>query len=74
LETRLRNYIVIPYDREIARSYGLVAAERKRAGKPISLNDAWIAACAVRHGVPLVTHNRKDFSGIAALRLISQSQ
>jgi tRNA(fMet)-specific endonuclease VapC len=73
LETRLRNYIVIPYDHVIARSYGLVGAERRRAGKPISLNDAWIAACAVRHDVPLVTHNRKDFTDITALQLVSEA-
>lgn len=70
----LRNYVVVPYDHEIARSYARVAAERKRAGKPISLHDAWIAACAVRHGVPLVTHNARDFADISALALITENQ
>jgi tRNA(fMet)-specific endonuclease VapC len=58
LETTLRNYMVIPYDHEISRCYGRLVAERKRNGKPIAPNDAWIAACAVRHSVPLVTHQR----------------
>ena len=30
LETAIRNYVVIPYDIEIARWYGRVAAERKK--------------------------------------------
>lgn len=73
LETQLRNFVVIPYDHEIARCYGRVADERKRNGKPISLNDAWIAACAVRHAVSLVTHNVKDFEGISGLHIITEN-
>lgn len=72
LEMQLRNFVVIPYDHEIARCYGRVTAERTRNGKTISLNDAWIAACAVRHGIPLVTHNAKDFTAISALEIISE--
>lgn len=72
LEERLRNYAVVPYDHEIARAYARIAAERKRNGHPISLHDAWIAACAVRHGVPLVTHNARDFTGITGLRIITE--
>ena len=71
LETTLRNFVVVPYDHEIARCYGRLVAERTRDGNPIALNDAWIAACAVRHGVPLVTHNAKHFRDIAALSLIT---
>ena len=68
LETTLRNFVVIPYDHEIARCYGRLVAERQRNGNPIPPNDAWIAACTVRHTVPLVTHNAKDFEGITALQ------
>ena len=74
LETTLRNFVVIPYDHEIARSYGRLVAERKRNGKPIFPNDAWIAACAVRHGVPIATHNAKDFNGISGLKIITEQQ
>ena len=72
LETTLRNFVVIPYDHEIAGCYGRLVAERQRNGKPIAPNDAWIAACAVRHGVPLVTHNAKDFEGITVLQVITK--
>jgi len=72
LETMLRNFVVIPYDHEIARCYGRLVAQRKRSGKPIAPNDAWIAACTVRHGVPLVTHNAKDFEGIVSLEVITE--
>lgn len=72
LETTLRNFVVIPYDHEIARCYGRLVAERQRNRKPIALNDAWIAACATRHDVPLVTHNAKHFVGITALEVITE--
>ena len=73
LEAALRNFVVIPYDHEIARCYGRLVAERQRIGKPIAPNDAWIAACAVRHGVSLVTHNAKDFEDITGLRTITEN-
>ena len=73
LEAILRNFVIIPYDHEIARCYGRLVAERQRAGRPIAPNDAWIAACTVRHDVPLATHNPKDFQGIAALQVVTES-
>lgn len=72
LETTLRNFVVVPYDHEIARCYGRLVAERQTRGNPIAPNDAWIAACAVRHAVPLVTHNAKDFKGITSLDVITE--
>ena len=72
LEDRLRLYTIVPYDDAIARCYARIAAERRRQGRPISLHDAWIAACAVRHSVPLVTHNAQDFEGIIALEIITE--
>ena len=50
-----------------------IVAERERKGRPISFNDAWIAACAVKHGVPLVTHNPKDFEQISGLNIVSEA-
>ena len=73
LEATLRNFVVIPYDHEIARCYGRLVAERQRDGRSHSPNDAWIAACAVRHGTPLITHNAGDFEGIAGLEVITES-
>ena len=65
---------MIPYDHDIAKCYGRIVAERERKGHPISCEDAWIAACAVRHGVPLVTHNAKDFDAIADLHVITEQE
>jgi len=72
LETTLRNFVVVPYEHEIAKCYGSLAAERKRLGRPIDSSDAWIAACALRHGIPLVTHNAKHFEEIPNLKVIHE--
>ena len=72
LETTLRNFVVIPYDYEIARCYGRLVAERCRNGSPISPNDAWIAACSVRHGLSLITHNAKHFMNISGLNIVTE--
>lgn len=72
LETTLRNFVVVPYDHDVARCYGRLVTERETQGKPIQPNDAWIAACAVRHAVPLVTHNARDFEGITSLDIITE--
>lgn len=74
LENTLYHFVVvIPYDNGVARCYGRLVAERQRSGYPIAPNDAWIAACAVRHAVPLVTHNSRHFEGIRGLQVITES-
>lgn len=61
LETWLTARPVIPYDTEVARTWGRLAAGAQRRGRPRPQNDTWIAACCVHHGVPLLTLNDRDF-------------
>jgi predicted nucleic acid-binding protein len=35
--------------------------------------DAWIAATALLHDLPLITHNRWDFEDIRGLNVISEA-
>ena len=53
----------LPIDRAVARAFGALAAESKRAGRAprTRVMDLWIAATAVANGVPLWTLNPKDF-------------
>jgi tRNA(fMet)-specific endonuclease VapC len=73
LEERLRAYIVVPYDDALCRQWATICVARQRLGRPISVQDAWIAATALRHGCPLVTHNRDDFADITGLTVISEA-
>jgi tRNA(fMet)-specific endonuclease VapC len=72
LEEQMHRYVVVPYDAEICMAWARICVERQRKGHPISVQDAWIAATALRHGCPLVTHNRADFADIPGLDIISQ--
>jgi predicted nucleic acid-binding protein len=76
LEQRLRAAVIVPYDVEICKTYGRLRATLKTApgsDRCIGQNDLWIAACASRHNLPLVTNNRKHFEGIPDLNLISEA-
>lgn len=71
LEAALHGYLVIPATPALCERWGQVRTERRR--QPISGEDAWIAATALVHDCPLVTHNAADFQGIAGLIVISES-
>ncbi len=70
LEEYLAHYVVIPVDQPLCREWAKIRANRQKLGKNISPQDAWIAATALRHNLPLITHNTKDFQNIANLALI----
>ncbi|MBD9375386.1 type II toxin-antitoxin system VapC family toxin [Rhizobium sp. ARZ01] len=55
---------VLPFDREAAEIYALVATKRRKSGHPISQFDAQIAAIAISRGAALASRNVADFEGI----------
>lgn len=57
---------IIPVTAAIAKRAGMIARTRGR-GKP----DLLIAATALELGLPLFTHNARDFKGITGLKVIS---
>ncbi len=67
---------VLPYNGEVARTWGVLAAAAQRRGRRRPDNDAWIAACCLQVGLPLVTNSRRDFVDFAdhhGLRLLTGS-
>ena len=67
LERWLRNVVVFPYDAGVSRRWGEISAIK---GRPLPANDVWIAACCLRHELPLATLNRRHFEGIPGLVLV----
>ncbi len=59
----------LPFDDRCAEEYGLLRDELDRAGTPIGPNDLLIAATARAHRAVLVTHNVREFSRVAELRI-----
>jgi len=54
---------ILPFGSDAARPYARIAAERRRAGRPISHFDAQIAAIARSTGAAIATRNVADYAG-----------
>lgn len=67
----LRALTQLPLDLQSATRAGLIYAERSREGVEMDPEDAMLAGIAVENHEPLLTRNRKHFSGIPDLKLES---
>jgi predicted nucleic acid-binding protein len=54
---------VLPFDLAAASHHAIVVSDRERAGRPIAVADAQIAAICRNLRATLATRNTKDFSG-----------
>ena len=73
LRLYLERFVLLPYSRRLCTMWAEVTVAAQSRGFRIECADAWIAATALRHDVPLVTHNRSDYLGVPGLKLISHS-
>jgi predicted nucleic acid-binding protein len=64
-------FVEIPHSLELSKQWALASCEADASGRPIPPDAAWIAATALELGVPLVTHNKKDFIGVQTLEIVS---
>ncbi len=72
LENKLQeDYLVLPCNITTCQYWAKVRTLCQSKGRPISTQDAWIAAIALQYQLPLVTHNPKDFISINDLVLIT---
>lgn len=66
--------LTLPFDEHSAPPYAAFVAGRNRAGQPITVEDAQIAAIAAHHRLPLVTRNTKDFLNLPGLTVVNPWQ
>lgn len=64
----------LPLDCDCAAQYASILAVSRRAGRPMTVEDAQIAAIAYRHGMTLATRNLSDFDCLKDLELIDPWQ
>lgn len=60
-----RKVVLLPFDEAVATKWGEIQANAQLRGRPRPINDSWIAACCLAHGLPLATFNTKDFEDFA---------
>lgn len=58
LDSRLSAFEVLDVTDETAIAYAALRIGLKRTGRPIPANDAWIAALALQHGLPVLSRDR----------------
>ncbi len=59
-------------DEDLCLKWARVMEDARRNGRPIQTADAWVAATALLHDIPVVTNNRKHFVGVDGLTVISE--
>lgn len=60
---------ILPFDHSAAQLAGVMAAKRRRAGRPVEIRDTLIAGIVAARKALLATHNTRHFEGLD-LRLI----
>lgn len=73
LASRLRSVIIVPYDQAVCEAYAELKSQLSASGQVVENNDLWIAACAFRHSITLITNNRSHFEKIPGLAFISEA-
>ncbi len=61
----------LPFDGETATHYAKIIAFTKEQGRPMSVEDAQIAAIAVQNSALLATRNTTDFDFLKNLSLVN---
>jgi tRNA(fMet)-specific endonuclease VapC len=73
LEVYLSNCAIQHSTSVLCRQWAEVITATERVGRRISRTDAWQAATALVHDIPLVTHNRRDYTAVPGLTVISEA-
>jgi len=71
LEQFIAGFGVVYADDALCTSWATIRASARSIGRPVSPQDAWIAATALGLDAPLATNNRSDFENIHTIRLLS---
>ena len=59
----------LPIDGEVAEAWARLRIALRDAGRRMPVNDSWIAATAIAHGIPVVTQD-DDYADVPGLDVI----
>lgn len=60
----------LPVDDRVAHAWAELRTALGMSGRRLSVNDSWIAATAIAHGLPLITQDR-DYDGVPGLDVLT---
>lgn len=70
MRVHLKQFMLAPFREELCVKWAEATDSARRQGRVINSSDAWVAAVALHYDVPLITHNRSDYLGVANLKLL----
>jgi tRNA(fMet)-specific endonuclease VapC len=70
LERFIRGFELVYADNDLCTVWARIRADARAAGRPVSPQDAWIAATALAFDAPLATNNRRHYVNIPKLRML----
>ena len=70
MRAHLKQFMLVPFHEELCVKWAEATDSALRRGRSIGSSDAWVAAAALHYDVPLVTHNKSDYLGVANLKLV----
>jgi len=73
LRQYIGNYVVHGFNQEMCEVWAQVMASAEKSGRRIECADGWVAATAVMHSLPLVTHNGRHYEGVEDLTVICEA-
>jgi predicted nucleic acid-binding protein len=59
----------LPIDETVAQTWATLVARLRTSGQRMPINDSWIAATALVHGMPVVTRDA-DYDDVPGLRVV----
>jgi predicted nucleic acid-binding protein len=65
-----RTFDPLPVDADVARVFAVIVAEARRAAKRPKIMDAWIAATAAAHRIPVYTQDA-DFNEMPGVEVVA---
>ena len=70
----LRQFVVSPFSRNVCLRWAEAMDSARRNGRPIQTADGWVAATALVHNLPVLTHNKRHFVGVDGLTVVSEAK
>jgi predicted nucleic acid-binding protein len=64
-----RQFEPLPIDERVSDAWALLVAKLRAEGRKAPINDTWIAATALAHGIPLATQDN-DYDAMPGLTVI----